>query len=80
MSRGQAREFWCPVVSETVLIRLKRLSRFGGSSAWFVQCNQEDCQYVEENKLPCPLDPGMFADEVRAAEGARAARRGSEDP
>ncbi len=80
MSRGHAREFWCAVVSETVRIRLKRLSRFDGASTWFVQCNQEDCQYVEENKPPCPLDPAMFADEMRAAEDARASRRDSRDP
>jgi hypothetical protein len=75
MSRSQAREFWCPVVSESVSIRLKRPGRFGGSSTYFVQCNQVDCQYVEENRPPCPLHAGMFADEIRLAEDARAARR-----
>jgi hypothetical protein len=39
-----------------------------------VQCNQTDCQYVDENKPPCPLHVGMFADEIRAAEEARAQR------
>ena len=55
MSRGRAREFWCEVVSETVLIRLKRNGGFGRAQGYFVQCNQTDCQYVEENKPPCPL-------------------------
>jgi hypothetical protein len=77
MSRGQAREFWCPVVSETVLIRLKRPGGFGGPSTYFIQCNQEDCQYVEQNKPPCPLHLDMFQPEIRAAEEAREARRGS---
>jgi hypothetical protein len=75
MSRSQPRDFWCPVVSESVSIRLKRPGRFGGSSTYFVQCNQVDCQYVEENRPPCPLHTGMFADEIRLAEDARAARR-----
>lgn len=79
MSRGHAREFWCAVVSETVQIRLKRISRFDGGSSWFVQCDQNECQYVEENKPPCPLEPGMFADEMRAAEDARASRRDGRD-
>src|SRR5207249_12219859 len=50
VSRGRAREFWCEVVSETVLIRLKRNGGFGRAQGYFVQCNQTDCQYVEENK------------------------------
>jgi hypothetical protein len=44
-----------------------------------VQCNQLDCQYVEENKPPCPLHVGLFADEIRAAEEARASRRADEE-
>jgi hypothetical protein len=74
VSRGRAREFWCEVVSETVMIRLKRHGGFGRSQGYFVQCNQTDCQYVEENKPPCPLHVGLFADEIRAAEEARARR------
>ena len=75
MSRGRAREFWCEVVSETVLIRLKRNGGFGRAQGYFVQCNQAECQYVEENKPPCPLGPAMFEEEIRAAEAARLARR-----
>jgi len=74
MPRSRPREFWCPVVSETVQIRLKRLPGFGRPQGHFVQCNQLDCQYVDENKAPCPLNIGMFADEIRAAEEARARR------
>jgi hypothetical protein len=74
VSRGRAREFWCEVVSESVQIRLKRNGGFGRVQGYFVQCNQLDCQYVEENKPPCPLQVGLFADEIRAADEARARR------
>ena len=75
VSRGRAREFWCSVVSEAVMIRLKRPGGFGRVQGYFVQCNQTECQYVEENKPPCPLHAGLFADEIKAAEEARGARR-----
>jgi hypothetical protein len=74
VSRVRAREFWCEVVSEKVVIRLRRPGGFGRVQGYFVQCNQADCQYVEENKPPCPLHAGMFADEIRAAEEARTRR------
>jgi hypothetical protein len=74
VTRGRAREFLCEVVSETVEIRLRRAGGFGRPLEYFVQCNQVDCQYVEENKPPCPLHVGMFADEIKAAEEARRAR------
>ncbi len=71
MSRGGAREFWCTVVSESVLIRLRRADGFGRQRGHFVQCNQAECQYVDENRPPCPLHTGMFAEEIKAAEAAR---------
>ena len=74
MSRGRAREFRCEVVSEMVLIRLRRPYPLGQHQGYFVQCNQTECQYVDENKLPCPLHIGMFAEEIRAAEEARGRR------
>lgn len=74
MSRGKSRDFWCDVVSERVQIRLRRWSGFGRPPGYFVQCNQTECQYVEENKPPCPLHIGMFADEIRALETERARR------
>lgn len=78
LSRGRAREFWCDVVSEPVMIRLKRPGGFGRNQGYFVQCNQADCQYVEENKPPCPLHPGLFAEEIKAAEEARGRRAAEE--
>ena len=74
MARGRGKEFWCTVVSEMVMIRLKRPGGFGRPQGYFVQCNQSDCQYVEENKPPCPLHVAMFAEEIRAAEEARGRR------
>ena len=74
MTRSRAREFRCEVVSETVRIRLRRPGGFGGPQGFFVQCDQADCQYVEENKPPCPLTVDMFAEEIRTADEARARR------
>jgi len=69
------REFWCPVVSEPVLIRLTRPTHLMRSTGYFVQCNQAECQYVEANEPPCPLNVSMFAEEIKAAEAGRTARR-----
>ena len=74
MSRGQTREFGCEVVSETVLIRLRRSNGLGRARGYFVQCNQTECQYVDENKPPCPLHVGMFAEEIKVAEEVRGRR------
>jgi hypothetical protein len=68
------REFWCTVVSESVLIRLRRADGFGRDRGHFVQCNQTECQYVDENSLPCPLNLGMYAEEIKAIEAARISR------
>jgi hypothetical protein len=75
MRATRPREFWCPVVSETVMIRLTRPPHLTRPSGYFVQCNQLECQYVETNAPPCPLHVEMFAEEIRAAEAMRAARR-----
>src|SRR5438132_1027442 len=42
VSRGRAREFWCSVVSEAVMIRLKRPGGFGRVQGYFVQCKQTE--------------------------------------
>jgi hypothetical protein len=73
MPRRQIKIFECPVIQETVQIALKRPGLFGRQGL-FVQCDQLDCQYVEENKPPCPLTPALFAEEIQAAEAAREAR------
>jgi hypothetical protein len=73
VSRAGKREFWCPVVSEHVLIRLRRADGFGRQRGYFVQCDQSECQYVDENLPPCPLHTDMFAEEIKTAEAARSA-------
>jgi hypothetical protein len=75
MRGSRPREFWCPVVSESVVIRLTRPSGLRPATGYFVQCNQTECQYVEANEPPCPLHVDMFAEEIKAAEAVRAARR-----
>jgi hypothetical protein len=75
MRGSRPREFWCPVVSEPVLIRLTRPTGLRPATGYFVQCNQTECQYVEANEPPCPLHVDMFAEEIKAAEAVRAARR-----
>ncbi len=77
MRRARPREFWCPVVLEPVRIKLTRPTGFR-PSGYFVRCDQADCQYVDANEPPCPLNIGMFRDEISAAEGERRARREEE--
>jgi chaperonin GroES len=77
MSRWGAGEFWCPMVSESVRIRLRRVDALGRRRGYFVQCDQGECQYVDENRPPCPLHVGMFAQEIAAAEAARGSRHES---
>jgi hypothetical protein len=67
----RAREFECPVVNERVRIQLRDKRSAGllqTEREYFVQCDQEECQYVSENKPPCPLHTGMFADEIEERE------------
>lgn len=66
------------MVSEAVRIRLTRPPGLSRPSSYFVQCNQADCQWVDANKPPCPLEVGMFSEEIRAADAARAARQQGE--
>jgi hypothetical protein len=74
MSRKGGQEFWCTVVSESVLIRLRRADGFERQRGHVVQCNQTECQYVDENTPPCPLHVGMFAEEIKVIEAARRSR------
>ena len=73
MPKRHTKSFECPVIHETVQVALKRPGPFGRQEL-FIQCNQFDCQYVEENKPPCPLGPAMFSEEIQAAAAAREAR------
>ncbi len=74
VSRRGTREFWCTCVSEMVLIRLRGADGFGPQRGYFVQCDQTECQYVDANQPPCPLQVGLFAEEIKAREAARSSR------
>ena len=70
MVAKKSREYHCQVVDEKVRIALRKRSSGGLQSAqvFFVQCDQDECQYVDENKLPCPLTLDLFATEIKARE------------
>lgn len=74
MSGAKARPFHCTTVDEPVKIRLtsRRIGGFDGHTIPFIQCDQHECQYVDENTLPCPVNLGMFAEDM--AEQARKKR------
>jgi hypothetical protein len=76
--RMKPRAFQCDVVHEAVRIYLrdKRIG-FQSEKAFFVQCDQDDCQYVAENKPPCPLSVTMFSEEIEERE-EQARRRKAE--
>jgi NAD-dependent dihydropyrimidine dehydrogenase PreA subunit len=66
MAKRDLRDYTCEVVHEEVKVYLRhRRQRFNdqGPKTRFVQCDQDECQYVDKNELPCPLHAGMF-DEV----------------
>lgn len=67
----------CGVIHEVVSIRLRsrRGRGFNGEATPFVQCDQADCQYVDENIAPCPLTLALFADELEAREERARTRR-----
>jgi hypothetical protein len=77
MASKRVRSFDCTVINEKVQIYLRDKQRIGLQSekSFFVQCDQEDCQYVEENKLPCPLDISLFAEDILKREEDRRKRR-----
>jgi hypothetical protein len=68
-SRGQKmikrniQDYYCQVIREDVKIYLKNKANIGlkYKKDYFVKCNQEDCQYVDENISPCPLEIEMFS-------------------
>lgn len=60
--RPLVREVWCNVVGQHVRVRLRRSISFTQPSEYFVQCDQRDCQYADENKPPCPLTLDLFKD------------------
>ena len=77
MGSTKMRDFHCDVVNEKVKICLRNKPTAGLRSehALFVMCDQSECQHVEENKLPCPLNLSIFAEEIRAREESARLRR-----
>jgi hypothetical protein len=77
LANRRKKDYFCNVVSENVEIDLKNkpsLSRKPDSEL-FVQCNQVDCQYVDHNQSPCPLNLDLFAEEIEKREKKRRDRR-----
>ncbi|HOX42987.1 MAG TPA: hypothetical protein PK668_05295 [Myxococcota bacterium] len=81
MAASKVREFTCGVIREPVHIQLKNKRTPGMRSAdrLFVQCDQAECQYVDENRPPCPLSLGMFEAEIKAREEAARLRKEQSD-
>lgn len=80
MAQNKSRPFDCDVVNEVVRIRLttRRVGGFSGEDRPFMQCDQLECQYVDENKPPCPLNLKMFPDEIDE-QGEWTRRRGESE-
>ena len=64
MSRMPSKAFTCSVVSETVTITLRRRNSMAGRGKLFVACSEKDCQYIDANELPCPLNLALFTNEI----------------
>ena len=80
MPKRKAKNFFCPVVSENVKISLKTktsLSRI--KEQMYVQCNQFECQYADENIPPCPLSLDLFAEEIKEREEKRKIKKREAD-
>ena len=77
MAVKKSREYHCSVVNETVRISLRKKPAAGMQSAdeFFVQCDQHECQYVDENIPPCPVDLSLFEAEIQEKEENARRRR-----
>jgi hypothetical protein len=77
MATKNSREFVCGVVNETVRICLLTRPTAGlrSKATLFVKCDQNECQYVAENKLPCPLNLSLFQEEIHLREEKARLRR-----
>ncbi len=77
----KGKDFFCSVVSEDVKIALKRKPSLSGQFAedkLYVHCNQSECQYIDDNKPPCPLTLDLFSEEIEEKENRRKSRREEE--
>ena len=80
MPSKKVREYECNVVHERVHIHLKmkRTGWTAESQGFFVQCDQEECQHVNDNRPPCALDLSMFSEEIAQQEENKRKRRNSD--
>lgn len=81
MPKRKAKDFFCSVVSEKVKISLKTKVTLSRSfkNELYVQCDQFECQYADENIPPCPLTLDLFAKEIEEREERRKARKREEE-
>jgi len=77
MPKQKGKDFFCSVVSENVKIALKTKTSLSQTfnNELYVQCNQYECQYADENTPPCPLTLTLFAKEIEKREERRKARK-----
>ncbi len=70
MATKNAKDFLCSVVNETVRICLynRRTAGLNSKATLVVKCDQDECQYVGENRFPCPLNLSMFDEEIKLRE------------
>ena len=71
LSRGK--DYYCAVISEDVKIILKTKRTMSNTvdKKLYVQCDQSECQYVDSNQSPCPLELQLFDDEIKKREENR---------
>jgi len=80
MPKHKAKNFFCQVVSEDVKISLKtKISLSLIKEELYVQCNQFECQYADENIPPCPLSLDLFAEEIKEREEKRKTKKREAD-
>ena len=58
------REILCPIADTRVRIRLRGGRTFAEPGSLYVWCSERDCQYVDQNREPCPLRVEMFDGEI----------------
>ena len=66
--KKRSKKLFCDIAGEEICATLKQrfTIQFGAIPKYFVECNQEDCQYRGENKPPCPLNLDLFQAELSA--------------
>ena len=82
MGAKRQQEYECAVVNEVVKIHLRTKVKAGWKkkkSELVVQCDQSECQYVDVNAPPCPLDLSIFDEEIREREEKARLRRETSD-